>query len=110
MHGLRTYLPGASLATHLDWPDAWVVSATLCVHRNASLPAWPLALSGRGIPGGTAKASLRYPYPYPYPYPIPLPLPLPLPLPHLPPVPLTRPSMAVRTSRTLQASRSCTGR
>ena len=81
MHGLRTYLPGASLATHLDWPDAWVVSATLCVHRNASLPAWPLALSGRGIPGGTAKASLRYPYPYPYPYPIPLPLPLPLSLP-----------------------------
>ena len=58
VHGLRTYLPGARLAAHLDWPDAWVVSATLCVHRNASLPAWPVALSGVGIPGGTAEVSL----------------------------------------------------
>ena len=63
VHGLRTYLPGARLAAHLDWPDAWVVSATLCVRRNASLPAWPVALSGVGIPGGTAEVSLCSPSP-----------------------------------------------
>ena len=59
VHGLRTYLPGATLAAHLDWPDAWVVSATLCVRRNASLPPWPVALHGRGVPLGGATVALR---------------------------------------------------
>ena len=48
VHGLRTYLPGATLAPHLDWPDRWVVSATLCVQRNATLPPWPVELRGAG--------------------------------------------------------------
>lgn len=59
VHGLRTYLPGATLAAHLDWPDAWVVSATLCVRRNASLPPWPVALHGRGVPRGGTAVALR---------------------------------------------------
>lgn len=58
VHGLRTYMPGATLAPHLDWPDAWVVSATLCVHRNATLPPWPIELRGTGR-GETASVALR---------------------------------------------------
>jgi prolyl 4-hydroxylase len=51
VHGVRIYHAGARLVPHLDWPHAWVVSATINVRRNASLPAWPLELRGRGIDG-----------------------------------------------------------
>ena len=51
VHGVRIYHPGAQLVPHLDWPHAWVVSATLNVRRDATLPAWPLELRGRGIDG-----------------------------------------------------------
>lgn len=58
IHGLRVYGAGAVLAPHLDWVDNWVISASICVSRNASLPPWPVELQGRGI-RGTAHVSLN---------------------------------------------------
>ena len=47
VHGIRVYHPGALLLPHADWPHAWVVSATLNVRRNVTLPDWPFELRGR---------------------------------------------------------------
>ena len=51
VHGIRVYHQGATLATHLDWADQWVVSATLhlrtiAVANSSELPTWPLVVRG----------------------------------------------------------------
>jgi hypothetical protein len=48
LQGIRVYQHGATLATHLDWADQWVVSATLNIRQapgNASIE-WPVVVRG----------------------------------------------------------------
>jgi len=47
VYGVRVYHPGAYLVPHLDWPDRWVVSATVNLRHNASV-GWPLTLQEGG--------------------------------------------------------------
>lgn len=52
VHGIRVYRKGSSLVWHLDWPDTWVVSATIHLRTvpsgggtsDGSETAWPFAL------------------------------------------------------------------
>ena len=53
VYGVRVYRAGARLVPHLDWPDRWVVSATLCVEVNGSARGgWPLELRSYSGEGG----------------------------------------------------------
>uniref|UniRef100_A0A7S4B3E2 Prolyl 4-hydroxylase alpha subunit Fe(2+) 2OG dioxygenase domain-containing protein n=1 Tax=Chrysotila carterae TaxID=13221 RepID=A0A7S4B3E2_CHRCT len=59
VHGIRIYHRGARLVEHLDWPDRWVVSATINVHQNGS--QWPLTLrEGPGLWGGEPPISVAH--------------------------------------------------
>lgn len=54
VHGIRVYLNGSSLVMHLDWPDTWVVSATINLRTvpsgetsgggSSGEKTWPFAL------------------------------------------------------------------